>query len=197
MLDNHRMRTPDTDPHLIALLDRIALNDETALKALYDQTSARLYGLAMRVLGKREWAEDVLQESFLYIWRAAPGYRASLSPPMAWLGLVVRSRALDLLRRHQTHGGGVTDAWDEVLDEQLASGDASPQDLHQASQQARALHGCLAQLAPKQRQVVTLAYLQDLSHGELAARLQLPLGTVKSWIRRGLEKLRGCLAQHA
>ena len=197
MLDNHRMRTPDTDPFLIDLLDRIALSDEAALKALYDQTSAKLYGLAMRVLGKSEWAEDVLQESFLYIWRAAPGYRASLSPPMAWLGLIVRSRALDLLRRHQSHGGHVTDTWDETLDERIASEEASPMDRHQASEQARALHGCLSQLNPKQRQVVTLAYLQDLSHGELATQLQLPLGTVKSWIRRGLEKLRGCLAQYA
>ena len=82
------------DDTLIALLDRVAARDEAALKALYDLTAGKLMGLAMRVVGKTEWAEDVLQETFLHIWRSAGDYRASLSPPMAWLGLIVRSRSV-------------------------------------------------------------------------------------------------------
>lgn len=185
------------DPHLMALLDRIAARDEAALKALYDLVSSKLYGLAMRVLGKSEWAEDALQDSFLYIWRAAPDYRASLSPPMAWMGLVVRSRSLDLLRRQQAERIPQTQELDDALADRLASDDPGPLDTHQASEQAQALHRCLGQLEHKQREVVTLAYLRDLSHSEMAEQLRLPLGTVKSWIRRGLDKLRGCMTQFA
>ena len=86
------MRTPPTDAELMHLLDRIAAHDEAALKTLYEQTSSKLFGLALRVLGHRDWAEDVLQEAFITIWRVAGDYRASLSPPMAWMGLIVRSR---------------------------------------------------------------------------------------------------------
>lgn len=191
------MNPNDPDQVLMELLDRVAQRDEAALKTLYDQASAKLYGVAMRVLGKVEWAEDALQDSFLYIWRAAPDYRASLSPPMAWMGLIVRSRCLDQLRRHQADRGHVTQELDDTLAEQLASSDPGPLDSHQASQQAQALHHCLTQLEQKQREVVTLAYLRDLSHSDLAEQLRLPLGTVKSWIRRGLDKLRGCMAQFA
>ena len=197
MLDNGIMNSTDSDELLMELLDRVAARDESALKALYDQVCAKLYGVAMRVLTKSEWAEDALQDSFLYIWRAAPDYRASLSPPMAWMGLIVRSRCLDLLRRQQAERVDVTQELDDVLADQLANDDPGLLDTLQASQQARALHNCLSQLEHKQREVVTLAYLRDLSHGELADQLRLPLGTVKSWIRRGLDKLRGCMAQFA
>jgi len=197
MPDNRGMSPNATDDLLMELLDRIATRDEAALKTLYDEVSAKLYGVAMRVLGKVEWAEDALQDSFLYIWRAAPDYRASLSPPMAWMGLIVRSRCLDLLRRQQAERVNATQELDETLADQLGSDDPGPLDTHHASQQAQALHRCLSQLEHKQREVVTLAYLRDLSHGELAEQLRLPLGTVKSWIRRGLEKLRGCMAQFA
>lgn len=191
------MKAMDSETDLMQLIDRIALRDEAALEALYQAVSARLYGVAMRVLGKTEWAEDALQEGFLYIWRAAPDYRASLSPPMAWMGLIVRSRSLDMLRRHQADRFNVTQELDDVLAEQLPSEDSAALDLCYASQQAQALHRCLSQLDRKQREVVTLAYLRDLSHGELADQLRLPLGTVKSWIRRGLDRLRGCMAQFA
>jgi RNA polymerase sigma-70 factor (ECF subfamily) len=191
------MNPMDSEAALMELIDRIALRDESALKALYDAVSARLYGVAMRVLGKTEWAEDALQESFLYIWRSAPGYRSSLSPPMAWMGLIVRSRSLDMLRRHHAERSNMTQELDDVLAGQLASEDTTSLDLLYASQQAQALHRCLSQLDHKQREVVTLAYLRDLSHGELAEQLRLPLGTVKSWIRRGLDRLRGCMAQFA
>ena len=96
------------DASLIALLDRIALQDHAALKLLYDQCAPKLYGLAMRVVTHRDWAEDVLQEAFLTIWRSAASYRASLSPPMAWLGLVVRSRGLDMLRRRAAERSHLT-----------------------------------------------------------------------------------------
>ena len=91
---NGGMSTDNRDALLIILLDRIAQQDDTALKALYDQCASKLYGLALRIVVQHELAEDVLQEAFLTIWRSAGDYRASLSPPLAWLGLIVRSRAL-------------------------------------------------------------------------------------------------------
>ena len=191
------MTSASPDTALIALIDRVGQRDEAALRQLYDQTSPRLFGLAMRVVRQREWAEDVLQEAFLTIWRAAGDYRGSLSPPMAWMGLIVRSRALDLLRRRTADRSRVTDEFDDTMAETLASDAPTPETLANASEQAFALHQCMEQLQGRQREVVSLAYLRDLSHGELADRLQLPLGTVKTWIRRGLEKLRACMERVA
>jgi len=193
---NARMRD-QPDDELMALIDRVARRDEPALKALYDQTSGKLYGLALRVVRNNEWAEDALQETFLQIWRTAPDYRASLSPPMAWLGLIVRSRSLDLLRRRKAEREHLTDEIDEAMADTLEGNSPNPMDTSLASQQAWALHQCLGRLENRQREVVSLAYLRDLSHGELAQQLKLPLGTVKTWIRRGLDHLRQCMARFA
>ena len=187
----------DPDRTLMELIDRIAQRDEAALKALYDLTSRKLYGLSMRVVRSSEWAEDVLQESFMQVWRNAADYRASLSPPMAWLGLIVRSRSLDCLRRRAAERSHLTDELDDVMAETLEGDSPDPLDTSLASQQAWALHQCLGKLEHKQREVVSLAYLRDLSHSELAQQLQLPLGTVKTWIRRGLDQLRACMARFA
>lgn len=186
--------TPDSE--LMSLLERVATRDEAALKHLYDQTASRLYGLALRIVGNREWAEDVLQEGFLGIWRNAGSYRDSLSPPLAWMGMVVRSRALDFLRRRRAerlHVNLPIDNSDALQEDSDAQG---PMQLVEASEQAAALHQCMQRLEHAQRQVVSLAYLRDLSHSELASHLKLPLGTVKTWMRRSLEQLRKCLARH-
>ncbi|WP_280815575.1 sigma-70 family RNA polymerase sigma factor [Variovorax sp. TBS-050B] len=191
------MTAPSPDAELIALIDRIGRRDEAALRLLYDRTAPRLMGLAMRVVRQREWAEDVLQESFITVWRAAADYRDTLSPPLAWLGLIVRSRSLDLLRRRTADRAQLTQEFDEVMAETLEADAPNPADTADASEQAWALHQCLNQLEARQREVVSLAYLRELSHGELAEQLKLPLGTVKTWIRRGLEKLRVCMARFA
>jgi RNA polymerase sigma-70 factor (ECF subfamily) len=191
------MAASASDAEITALLDRVARQDSSALQQLYLRTSSRLYGLALRVVRQPEAAEDVLQEAYLNIWRSAADFRATLSPPLVWMGLIVRSRALDVLRRQAARGQAQTQELDDALGETLVGAAADPQALSQASQQARALHACLRQLEHRQREVLSLAYLRDLSHGELAAQLGLPLGTVKSWIRRGLDQLRGCLAGYA
>ena len=191
------MGFPANDSELMALIDRVAAQDDAAFKELYDQCAAKLYGLAMRVVGKREWADDVLQEAFLNIWRSAVDYRGHLSPPLAWMGLIVRSRALDFLRRRNAERLNVSQELDEVLEATLEGDSPDPMSTAFASQQAQALHQCLARLENQQREVVSLAYLRDLSHSELARQLQLPLGTVKTWIRRGLEQLRACMAHFA
>jgi RNA polymerase sigma factor (sigma-70 family) len=194
------------DLHLIALIDRIGAragqqgldaDSEAALRELYDLTASRMYGVALRVVGNREWAEDVLQEAYLNVWRIAADYRAVLSPPLAWMGVIVRSRALDFLRRRASERADAALELDEMMSDTLAGESADPMDASQASEQARALHECLRKLEARQREVVSLAYLRDLSHSELAQQLKLPLGTVKTWIRRGLDQLRGCMARFA
>jgi RNA polymerase sigma-70 factor (ECF subfamily) len=191
------MKPESPDSQLIALLDRVALADESALKALYELTSSKLYGVALRVVTNREWAEDVLQEAYLNIWKVAGTYQATLSPPMAWMGLLVRSRGLDFLRRRASDRADRMQELDDVISDTVAGDSPNPMDTTQASEQAWALHQCLSQLENKQREVVSLAYLRDLSHSELAEQLRLPLGTVKTWIRRGLEQLRGCMGKFA
>ncbi|MBG9388564.1 RNA polymerase sigma factor [Caenimonas aquaedulcis] len=200
------MPTTDSDLHLIALLDRVAARTltpgqqapaEAALREIYDLTSSRLYGVALRVVGNREWAEDVLQEAYLNIWRIAGDYRASLSPPLGWMGVIVRSRALDFLRRRTSERADTALEFDEVMNDTLAGDAQDPMDASDASEQARALHDCLRRLEARQREVLSLAYLRDLSHSELAEQLKVPLGTVKTWIRRGIEQLRGCMARFA
>ncbi len=194
------------DQHLIALLDRIAArtgadartaDGEAALRELYDLTSSRMFGLAMRVVSNRDWAEDVLQETYLNIWRIAGDYRAALSPPLAWMGVIVRSRALDFRRRRTSERADIAVELDDALRETIPGDSADPMDTSQASETAWALHECLRKLEARQREVVSLAYLRDMSHGELAEQLKLPLGTVKTWIRRGIEQLRGCMGRFA
>lgn len=192
------------DTHLILLLQRIAEQDTEAMHALYQATSAKLYAVALRVVSSKEHAEDVLQDAYLTIWRIAGDFQASLSPPLAWMGLVVRSRALDYLRRRGTERHlsantlSVEGATPQDHDEpglSIDSGAVSPLDASMASEQAWALHQCLARIEGRQREVVTMAYFKDLSHSELAEQLALPLGTIKTWIRRSLEQLRVCMSR--
>ena len=200
------MNMPDPDLPLIALLTRVGerISDpgrqresERALRELYDATSTKLYGLAVKVTGNRQWAEDVLQEAFLQIWRSAGDYRATLSPPMAWMGMIVRSRALDFLRRRTSERADSAQELDDMISDTVAGDSPNPMDTTQASEQAWALHECMRKLEARQREVLSLAYLRDLSHSELSEQLKLPLGTVKTWIRRGLDQLRGCMARFA
>jgi RNA polymerase sigma factor (sigma-70 family) len=191
------MNEPLLDMQLIALIERVAQRDAQALRQLYDATSAKLYAVAMRVVSNKEYAEDVLQDAYLNIWRIAADYRASLSPPMAWMGVVVRSRALDFLRKRKAERalGGVD--IDDQFGDGLDSQEPTPLDTTIASEQAWALHECLRKIEAKPREVLTMAYFRDLSHGELAEQLRLPLGTVKTWIRRSLEQLRSCMGKFA
>ena len=200
------MATDLQDQHLIALIDRVAAragqegrhpDSEAALRELYDLTSSRLYGVALRVVTNREWAEDVLQDAYLNIWRIAGDYRQSLSPPLAWMGVIVRSRGLDFLRRRTSERADSALELDGVISDTVAGDSPNPMDTSEASEQAWALHECLRKLEARQREVLSLAYMRDLSHSELAEQLKLPLGTVKTWIRRGLEQLRGCMARFA
>ena len=189
--------TLSPDEHLIALLDRIADRDEAALRELYDITSRKLYGLALKMVGRVDLAEDVLQECYLNVWRIASDYRASLSPPLGWMSVIVRSRALDMLRRLSSQMDGRMQSIDDEESQQIASSEVGLLDAAMAGEQAGALNNCLSKIEAKQRDVIVWAYFRDMSHSELASQFDLPIGTIKTWIRRGLAQLKSCMAAFA
>lgn len=184
------------DPHTLrAWLQGAAGRDAAAFRALYDATSAKLFGFALRILHKRELAEEALQESFVAIWHSAGGYQSQLAAPMTWMATIVRNKAFDLLRRSDANVEIDSEQFDSEVVNALQDPRATPIEALQMSGDAKALAHCMAALDGLQRQAIGLAYFHDLSHSEVAAQLALPLGTVKTWIRRGLDKLRNCLAK--
>jgi RNA polymerase sigma-70 factor (ECF subfamily) len=169
--------------------------DAAAFRALYDASSSKLFGFALRILHKRELAEEVLQESFVAIWNNAANYQGHLAAPMTWMATIVRNKAFDHLRRSDAAVEIDADQFDGEVMNALQDPQATPIEALQMSGDAKALAWCMSALEGAHRQVVALAYFHDLSHSEVAAQMKLPIGTVKTWIRRSLDKLRVCLAR--
>ena len=198
----HYTQWTDRSQDLSALLARVGLGDRSAFASLYKQTAAHLMGVVLRINRDRAQAEDVLQEVYVNVWRAAGSFDATLSQPMTWLTSVARNRAIDSLRRRQTEPQtvsttlGTDDDPDDMLQYQ-ASDAPGPLELLASAGEARALKICLGELTGEQQQSLALAFYQGLSHGEVAAHLRQPLGTVKSWLRRGLQALKTCLERAA
>ena len=177
----------------------VARQDASAFRALYEATSPKLFGFVLRILQKRELAEEVLQESFVNIWNNASSYQSSLAAPMTWMTTIVRNRAFDLLRKlsnGQQHNIEIdAEYFDADVMNALESGEATPLQALELSQDAAALASCMSRLEAMHRQAMALAFYHDLSHSEVAEQMNLPMGTVKTWIRRGLDKLRTCLVR--
>jgi RNA polymerase sigma-70 factor (ECF subfamily) len=174
---------------LASLLAGCGKRDRAAFSQLYQATSAKLFGVALRILRREDWAEEVLQECYVSIWTHAPGYRAGLAAPMTWMTSVVRNRCLDWLRRPRPEVGDE----DGAIAEGTESGSPGPLAELERAKDAQALSRCLEALEAKQRQAIALAFYNGLSHAELAGHLGEPLGTVKTWVRRGLLRLKDCL----
>lgn len=196
---------PDTDNHsLQALITGAARGDHACFAGIYERTHTHLFGVAVRILGQGQAAEDVLQEAYVSIWKSAAGYRSEVDgqpiQAMTWLIAIVRNKALDAYRararRRESelpHSGEIGEVDGEVTESGAPPAPSAMQLLEQAT---HALHieGCMSALDGSYRQSLALAYYQGLSHTEVAAHMGAPLGSVKAWIRRGLEKLKGCLA---
>jgi RNA polymerase sigma-70 factor, ECF subfamily len=182
---------------LPALLARVALGDRAAFRALYDATQAHLFSAARRITRNDSVAAEVLQEAFMAVWHRASSYDASRAAPMTWLITIVRNRAFDRLSlasaRHETAlpDGDVDALWDAHDHESDASVWA------EEAVQRRRLHECMRRLEPQQRQSLALAFLQGLSHMEVAQHMGRPLGSVKGWIRRAMLHLRDCVGAAA
>lgn len=174
---------------LEVLIGRVALRDEAAFRDLYDRTSAKLFGVCLRLLRHRSEAEDVLQEAYVKVWRNAAQYSGSGHNAMSWLIAVARHHAIDRLRARRTEAAPL-DPEIEVPDD--APG---PERLALASDTARRLRECLGELEAVRAQAVAGAYIDGFSYQELAERHGIPLNTIRTWLRRGLAKLKECLSR--
>lgn len=181
---------PD-EARLAAWIDAIVDHDERALAALYDATLARVYGLVLRVVRRPVLAEEVVEDTYFQVWRQAARFDPARGRALTWLLGMARSRAIDALRREARFEH---DDLDDDLAHELPSDDAGSDELLAATRQHAELHRALLQLQAQPRQLVAMAFLRGLSHEEIASQTLLPLGTVKSQIRRALILLREVLA---
>jgi RNA polymerase sigma-70 factor (ECF subfamily) len=186
------MRYAKAEPeHLIQLLAAVSGGDQRAFAELYAATSSHLFGLLLRILRRRDWAEEALQDSFLKIWQKAETYAPEKGAPLTWLMTVARYRALDLLRMKRPEVEMPEEG--DTPPMLLADLAESPEDRAVETEGIDRLQGCMGTLQDEQKKCVLLAYYEGYTHQELAQSMQAPLGTVKSWVRRGLARLRECL----
>lgn len=175
---------------LPSLLARVVRQDQAAFAQLYDATSARVYGLVLRIVRRADTAEEVTSDVYFQIWQQAARFDAARGSPLAWMLTIARSRALDSLRRRdpaETHEDPTS------LQPETATHD-DPTDLLHAIDRRNALHTALAELAPTARQLLGLAFFRGLSHQEIATHTGMPLGTVKTVIRNAMLTLQPRLA---
>lgn len=175
--------------HLISLLNKTAQGNEDAFSNLYNLTSAKLFGVCLRILNERQIAEDVLQDVYVKIWRSANRFDSSKASPITWLATIARNTSIDKKRS--------IGKWNMVSDdilEQKPSQEEGALDNMLAREGSIAILKCLDTLEPRQSDVIRTAFFEGLSYNEIADKWDKPLGTIKSWIRRGLIKLKGCLS---
>ena len=175
---------------LADLLARSALGERKAFEELYLATRSKLFAISLRIVRERHLAEEVLQDCYVNIWNHASDYARAKSAPTTWMAAIVRNRSLDVVRRTREEPD-----IDDALAANLVDESAAP--AREAGERAAAhsLRECLDELEAEQRQTIALAFFHGLTHSELAAHLRRPLGTVKTHVRRGLAKLRDCLAR--
>jgi RNA polymerase sigma-70 factor (ECF subfamily) len=178
----------EAEADLTDLLGRVAQGDRAALRVIYGRQSTRLFGIAMAILRDRTAAADVIQDAFLKIWQRAGQFDPSRGEGQVWISSIVRHAALDAARAR----GREIPTDDPGLGDTLMEPEAL--NLLEASEESARLHACLEALPKANRQGIVMAFVHGLSHPEIAAKLDQPLGTVKSWIRRGLMSLRECLS---
>ena len=182
------MQSPEDARTDITLIERIVARDQQAVAELYDRHNRLLYGLILRILRDRGEAEEVLQEVFLVVWTRGETYNVTLGPPAAWLVRIARNRAIDRLRANSVRLRAVESAPDPPAAE-------NPEARASLSEQQLAVGRALDALPPDQRELIEQAYFLGLTQSELAERFKLPLGTVKTRIRTGMQALRAQLSE--
>lgn len=184
-------RNDDTElssPELAAALERVAGGDRQALELVYRETSAKLLGVCLRILHDRNESEDVLQDVYITVWRRAEAFDPARGGAVAWLCTIARNRAIDRLRARRP---AETPRGVDMLE--LADEAPSPLFSLQATEEEAKLYACLDALEGPAKAAIRTAFLEGVTYEALALRMNTPLGTVKSWVRRGLQKLRSCM----
>jgi RNA polymerase sigma-70 factor, ECF subfamily len=186
---SERNRSAQGGPPLETLLAQVALGNRAAFETLYRETSPRLFGICLRVLPERAEAEEVLQEVFTAVWRKASQFEPTRAAAMSWLGMMARNKAIDRLRAMPARAVRASLQFAQEVEDP----GPSPAQQAEALTERERLERCLEQLEPRRRSLIREAFFGGLTYEELAAHLQAPLGSIKSWIRRGLLQLRACL----
>jgi RNA polymerase sigma-70 factor (ECF subfamily) len=178
-----------TSQDIANLIMRVALRDRAAFRTLYERTSAKLFGVTLRILRDRAEAEEALQDVFIKVWQRADRYVAGQTSPISWLVAVARNHCLDIIRARKPRS--------ESIDEALEVADTlpDPESNAVASGEAARIEACLQQLEADRAEAVKCAYLDGFSYEELATRFNVPLNTMRTWLRRSLLRLRDCLTQ--
>lgn len=185
-------QTATNNEHLAMLLSRVSLGDKNAFHDLYEATKSKLFVVSLRIVRERYIAEEVLQDSFVKIWNHAADYAVAKSAPMTWMTAIVRNRSLDIVRRPNLEVADEDDFFALNLQDTRPS---PPEELASKRDEAQ-ITRCMKTLDEAQHKAILLAFFQGLSHPEVAEKLDKPLGTVKTHIRRGLHKLKDCLGGH-
>ena len=178
-----------SDDGVAEAIRRCASGDKNALRVIYDREAPAMIGVAMRILRRRDLAEEAVHDAFMRIWQHARTFDPSRGGAKTWIYAILRHRALNILR-----GESRTDLVDDFAPLDVASDEETPEAVVSRLSDARSLKRCLELLEPVRRNAIVLAYVNGLTHGEIAGKLGVPLGTAKAWIRRSLLTLKECLA---
>ena len=178
--------TPDA---LSQLISKTALGDRSAFASLYSMTSAKLFGVTLRLLQNRSDAEEALQEVYVKIWQRAGQFARGDTSPMAWLCAIARNQAIDMIRSRKAATSDIEEAYD------LADLAPGPEHLAVLSSEGRRIDHCMQQLDRDKAKAVKSAYVEGLSYEELASKYEVPINTMRTWLRRSLMKLKECLDQ--
>lgn len=182
-------RAAISSQELVVAIARVSQRDRAAFELVYAATSAKLYGIIVRILGRRDVADDVLQDVYLRVWRRAAEFDPTLASPIAWLATIARNRALDEIKQKAMRS---LDDCPEVF---LLPNSANPLADCEQNETRRRLQACLDLLAPEKKDAVLLAYYYGMTREEIAARIGRPVSTVKTWLRRSLAELKGHLGE--
>ncbi|MGA2943802.1 MAG: sigma-70 family RNA polymerase sigma factor [Xanthobacteraceae bacterium] len=175
---------------LVWLLGAVAKGDAAAFERLYDATRSKLYGVLLRILGRPELAEDVMQETYLKVWKMADKFDPAQASPITWMVAIARNRAIDIVRKR-----GETSIEEEPEAQNVASESPAPLARREMTEELRRLLSCLGKLDPEKQRIVLLAYYSGWSREQLSTKLDIPVNTIKTWLRRSLLEIRECMGK--
>jgi RNA polymerase sigma-70 factor, ECF subfamily len=173
---------------LVWLLGAVAHGDEAAFERLYVATRAKLYGVLLRILGRPALAEEVMQETYLKVWKMAAQFDPAIASPITWMVAMARNRAIDIVRKR-----GDVSIEEEPEAVEVAAEAPPPLARREMNEELRRLLTCLGKLDPEKQRIVLLAYYSGWSRDQLAAKLDIPVNTIKTWLRRSLLEIRECM----
>jgi len=177
-----------TQAELVELLAAVAKRDAAAFERLYEATRAKLYGVLLRILGRPELADEVMQETYFKVWRMADKFNPTIATPITWMVALARNRAIDIVRKK-----GEISIEDEPQALEVAAETPTPLARREMTEELKRLLSCLGKLDPEKQRIVLLAYYSGWSRDQLAKKLDIPVNTIKTWLRRSLLEIRGCM----